>query len=96
MINPIYVSCHLCHSQVGEPCKSWTRPLSGSRYCSRREDHAKRFIGAEHSALGFVLTTDHALVHGAHCTADPNKICTKCGRLIEALKNIPTLLKGIP
>lgn len=93
MIDPIYVLCHLCHSDPGEPCRKWARPEGG--YCDRRWDRAK-VVGARIDEHGVYrgpsnLATEHALAHGALCTDHKpgsvcRGICTQCGLDIRLLR----------
>lgn len=84
-VEPIYVSCHLCHASVGTPCRFGLQP--GEKYHDRRINIAKKG-GYE----GGTIDTEHALAHGAACK-DDGGICSKCGQTVERLRNIPNLLQ---
>jgi hypothetical protein len=96
VIDPIYVSCHLCHSQVGEPCKDWAR-RGRERYCDRRVAHAERANAyiTDEGYRGPEIDVEHGLAHGTLCTdhksgAGLEGICTECGQRIKRLEDITT------
>lgn len=93
-LDPIYVSCHMCHAEVSEPCAAWAR-RGRPGYCDRRVAHAERAAACitDKGYEGPEIDVLHALAHGTLCTDHSpgvcQGICTRCGQLIERLKNIP-------
>lgn len=87
MIDPIYVSCHLCHADVGQACR-WG--------CAPGEYHSRRVSRAERGP--FEIDTEHALAHGTLCTGHSSgtsgwaDICTVCGQTISRLQGIPKMI----
>ena len=84
-MDAIYVGCHLCHAQVGEPCRFGL--AKGEKYHSRRVRHAQ--VGQYGK---YDIDTEHGLAHGSVCRDSPEGICTQCGQTITRLKAIPALL----
>lgn len=89
-MNPIYVSCHLCHAAVGEPCRGWAR-RGRAGFCDRR-------VTAAELSSGNAVDERHGLAHGALCTDHREGslcrgVCTVCGQTISTLKAIPTILE---
>lgn len=90
-MDAIYVGCHLCHADVGQPCRFGL--TNGEKYHSRRVYQAKN---GPHW-----LDTEHALAHGEACTGHTSggpgweNLCTKCGQTISRLKGIPALLASL-
>ena len=86
-MNAIYIGCHLCHAQVGQPCR-WG--------VAEGEYHERRVRAAADVRL-HQADTEHGLQHGEACTGHREGsglegICTVCGQDITRLKNIPALL----
>lgn len=95
VVDPIYVSCHMCHASVGQPCKEWARASleEGTRYCRRRVSAAQSYPRPGINAID----TEHALAHGASCVGHSSggpgweDLCVKCGQRISRLRDIPAL-----
>lgn len=93
-LDPIYVSCHMCHSEVGEPCKAWAHRFDDNRYCDRRVAHAERASAhvTDEGYQGPEIDVAHAVARGSLCTDHSpgvcQGVCTRCGQDIERLKSI--------
>lgn len=84
-IDPIYVSCHTCHAQAGEPCR-----FGEKGYHTARKSRAMSF---EMKRQPMSIDTVHALKHGEICDDKIyGTICSICGQNIQRLRNIPGLL----
>lgn len=83
-VDPMYVGCHTCHAQVGQPCRWET---GDGKYHRSRLSRALRGP--------YWVDTEHAVAHGELCVDHPpgdlQGICVLCGRKIAALRDIPKI-----
>lgn len=84
--DPLYVSCHTCHADVGQPCRwaTW--------------EHAYHLVRIQRasSTLHHGIDVMHGLAHGNECKDSyiPG-ICDLCGLRIERLKSIPETITEV-
>ncbi len=86
-IHPIYVGCHTCHADPGQPCRDGGKPMDD--YHGIRVRLAKR-------CEPVWMDTVHALAHGKLCEGHKSSgwedLCVKCGANISRLRAIPDIL----
>jgi hypothetical protein len=92
-IDPICVSCHLCHAQCGQGC-NWG-VTEDEPFCDRRVTRAKTLSALrDKDPASWAATNrdvEHTIARGQLCAPVYHGICYTCGQTVACIKETVSL-----